>query len=96
VSSRRSACEIAGACCLALALGACATANTPRQDLAYERWARCATPFVQLERVDIDGRITFQFSNGAGQRDILQCLTEAGRTGPPLPEPLAVRPPGGT
>jgi hypothetical protein len=83
-------------CGLGVALGACATvANTPQQDLAYERWARCSSPYVQLERVGVDGRITFQYSNSAQREAVVQCLTDAGRTGSPLPEPLAVRPPGG-
>src|SRR5437899_11687010 len=45
-------------CGFALFLGACAIANTPRQDLAYARWAKCNAPYVQLDRVDLDGRIT--------------------------------------
>ena len=81
--------------CLAPALGACATANTPQQNLAYERWARCSAAFVQLERVEVDGRIAFTVSDAGGQQEVLRCLAEAGRGGPPLPEPRAVRPPGG-
>jgi hypothetical protein len=84
-----------GSCALALAVGGCATANTPQQDLAYERWARCSTAYVQLDRVDVDGRITFQFSNAAARRDVLQCLTEAGPAGGTLPPAVGVRPPGG-
>lgn len=87
---------IAGSCCLALALGACATvANSPQQNLAYERWSKCASAYVQLEYISVDGRITFQFSNSADRQAVVQCLADAGRTGPPLPEPVAVRPPGG-
>jgi hypothetical protein len=82
------------ASCLALALGACAT-NTPQQDLADERWARCASAYVQLERIDLDGRITFMFTDSAGRQAVLRCLAEAGKGGSPLPEPRAVRPPGG-
>ena len=85
----------AGLSCLAIILGACATANTPQQNLAYERWAKCVSPYVQLERIDLDGRIAFQFSNSAGREEVLQCLGEAGRTGPPLPEPRTLRPVGG-
>ena len=80
---------------LAIALGGCAGANTPQQNLAYERWARCGSPFVQLERVEPDGRISFLYSNPGGRQEVLQCLGEAGRGGPPLPEPRALRPPGG-
>jgi len=80
---------------LALFLGACAIANTPQQDLAYARWAKCSAPYVSLERVDLDGRITFRFSTDGGRQAVLQCLAEAGRTGPPLPEPEGVRPPSG-
>ena len=80
---------------LALVLAACASGNTPQQDLAYERWTACDSGFVQLERIDADGRITFQHTSSADRRDVLQCLAEAGRGAPPLPEPRAVRPPGG-
>ena len=80
---------------LALGLGACASTNTPQQDLAYERWAMCGSAFAQLEGVDLDGRITFFYSDAAGRQQILRCLDEAGRAGSPLPEPRGVRPPGG-
>jgi hypothetical protein len=82
-------------CGFALILGACAVANTPQQDLAYERWAKCNVPLVQLERVAPDGQITFEFSGPAARREILQCLADANRTGPRLPEPLGVGPRGG-
>jgi hypothetical protein len=80
---------------LTLALGACATANTPEQNLAYDRWEKCSTPYVELERVEIDGRITFMFTSTGERQAILQCLADAGRNGPSLPEPRGVRPPGG-
>jgi len=86
---------VAGSCGFALFLGACAIANTPQQDLAYARWARCNAPYVSLERVDLDGRITFRLSTAASQQEVPQCLAEAGRTGPPLPEPVGVWPTGG-
>jgi hypothetical protein len=86
---------VVGSCGCALFLGACAIANTPQQDLAYARWAKCNSSFpVVLERVDLDGRITFWLS-GARSQEVLQCLAEAGRTGPLLPEPLGVCPPKG-
>src|SRR6266581_4711613 len=60
---------VVGSYGFALFLGACAIANTPQQDLAYARWAKCNAPYVSLERVDLDGRITFRFSTeGAGRR----------------------------
>ncbi|OLC67308.1 MAG: hypothetical protein AUH69_04710 [Actinobacteria bacterium 13_1_40CM_4_65_12] len=82
-------------CGFALFLGACAITNTPQQDLAYARWAKCNAPYISLEWVDLDGRITFRFSTEGGRQAVLQCLAEAGRTGPPLPEPVGVRPPSG-
>ena len=80
---------------LTVALGACATANTPQQELAYERWAKCTSPYTQIERVGVDGRITFQATNASSQQEVVQCLADAGRNGPPLPEPRVVRPVGG-
>jgi len=91
----RPAFGIVGSCCLAVALGACASANTPQQNLAYERWSKCAVAYVQLDRISLDGRITFQVTSSSNQQAVVQCLAEAGRTGPPLPEPVAVRPAGG-
>jgi hypothetical protein len=86
---------IVGLCGFTLFLGACAIANTPQQDLAYARWAKCDSTSGQLIRVDLDGRITFRVASPGGQQGILQCLAEAGRTGPPLPEPVAVPLPAG-
>jgi hypothetical protein len=80
---------------LALVLGACATANTPQQNLAYDRWARCQAPYTQLERVDLDGRITFLSSNSATREAVVRCLVDAGGAGPRLPDPVATRPAGG-
>jgi hypothetical protein len=80
---------------LVLFLGACAIANTPQQDLAYARWARCNGPYVQLQQIDLDGRITFKSATAGSGQEVLQCLAEAGRTGPALPEPVGVRPPPG-
>jgi hypothetical protein len=83
------------ACAFVFLLGACATANTPQQELAYVRWAKCNAPFSHLERVDLDGRITFGFTSASERRAILECLADASRTGPPLPDPVAVAPRGG-
>ena len=79
----------------AVFLSACATANTPQQDLAYARWAKCNVPYVQLQWIDLDGQITFRYSTEGGRQEVLQCLAEAGREGPPLPGAVGVRPPGG-
>ena len=82
--------------CLALTLGACGgIVNTPEQNLAYERWARCSRPLVSLEWVSVSGQIRFFYSNPADGRDVVQCLSDAGQTGPPLPPPVGVRPAGG-
>jgi len=71
-------------------LAACAVANSPQQELAYARWAQCNSPAGPLERIDLDGRITFKYSSAGGRQEVLQCLADAGRAGPPLPEPIAV------
>ncbi len=65
---------VVGSCGFALFLGACAITNTPQQDLAYARWAKCNAPFVSLEWVDLNGRITFKFSTeGVGKRGATWC-----------------------
>jgi hypothetical protein len=78
-----------------LALAACATANTPEEKLALDRWAKCRAAYTQLERLDLDGRITFLASDSSTRQEVLDCLADASRTGPPLPPPVAVRPSGG-
>jgi hypothetical protein len=80
---------------LALALTACATANTPQQNLAYDRWAKCRSPYTQLQQVGLDGQIGFMISNSSDRDEVLRCLADANRTGPPLPAPSTSRPPGG-
>jgi hypothetical protein len=82
-------------CGFAVFLGACGIANTPQQDLAYTRWAKCNSTSATLERVDLDGRITFRYTTAGDREEIVQCFAEASRTGPPLPEPAGLRPPGG-
>jgi len=82
-------------CVFALFVGACTIANTPQQDLAYARWAKCNSTSATLERVDLDGRITFRYTTPGDREEIVQCFTEAGRTGQPLPEPVGLRPVGG-
>lgn len=84
----------AARCGVTLFLGACAIANTPQQNLAYTRWAQCNSS-AQLERVDLDGRITFRFTSPGSREEILGCLAEANRTGQPLPAPVSVGVPGG-
>src|SRR5262245_4862341 len=84
-----------GAVGLVAFLGACATTNTPQQDLAYERWAKCNAPYIQLEWIDLDGRIRFRYSTEGGREDLLRCLADAGRGGPPLPDAVGMRRPTG-
>src|SRR5262249_52558430 len=62
---------------LALALGACAAlANTPEQNLAYERWAQCSRPSVTLQSISVDGEIAFFYTTPADRRDVVQCLSD--------------------
>jgi hypothetical protein len=79
----------------ALSLGACSIANTPQQDLAYARWTKCNTTSATLDRVSLDGGITFRYTAPGDREEIVQCFAEAGRTGQPLPEPVGYRPVGG-
>ena len=86
---------VVGSCGFTLLLGACGLANTPQQDLAYARWAQCNSTSATLERVDLDGQIIFRYTTAGDRQQIVQCFAEAGRMGPPLPEPVGVRPVGG-
>ena len=81
---------------LALLLAGCAAAaNTPQQNLAYERWDRCAVPRAQLDRIGTDGTIVFQFTGTSDREEVVTCLAAASRSGPALPPPVGIRPPGG-
>ena len=82
-------------CGLIVFLGACTLANTPQQELAYARWAQCRSLTGELLRIDLDGRITFRSSTAGGRQEVVQCLAQADRSGPPLPAPVAVGLPGG-
>ena len=79
----------------ALFLGACTIANTPQQELAYARWAKCNSTSATLDRIGLDGGITFRYSTPGDREEIVQCFAEAARTGQPLPEPVGYRPVGG-
>ena len=75
-------------------LSAC-VANTPQQELAYARWTRCNAPYTQLDRVDLDGRIIFLYSNPATRDEVARCLVDADRDGQRLPTPVGIAPRGG-
>lgn len=87
--------RVGAAFVFALFLGACAIANTPQQDLAYARWTKCNSTSATLDRVALDGQITFRYTAPGDRETIVQCFAEAGRTGQPLPEPVGYRPVGG-
>ena len=65
--------------------------DSPEQDLANRRWRECTSGLrdVQLQRVDVDGRIRFIYV-AMNERDAtLACLATAARADRPLPEPVA-------
>jgi hypothetical protein len=70
--------------------------DTPEQELANQRWRRCAQGLrdLRLDRVDTDGRIRFTYGAMNERQRVLECLEEAGREGPQLPEPVAAAPAG--
>lgn len=80
---------------LGLVLTGCASVNTTQQNLAYERWTKCEAPYSALDRVDPDGRITFNYSSSSTGQAIFQCLAAASQAGPPLPAPVGIRPTAG-
>jgi hypothetical protein len=71
--------------------------NTPEQELALGRWDGCESQVegVQLNRVALDGRISFWFDGPGSQQSMLTCLRLASKGGPSLPEPIADPRPGG-
>ena len=78
------------------ATGCASLANTPEQDVALSRWRDCRTNGTELNRVLLDGRISFWYEGGGLRLDTLDCLSRAAKAGPVLPEPIAEpRPRGG-
>jgi hypothetical protein len=65
--------------------------DTPEQDLANRRWRECTGGLhdVNLERVDVDGRIRFTYFTRNEADRVTECLQAAGRDGPRLPDPVA-------
>ena len=78
---------------LALVLAGCASLkNTPQQDLAYSRWAKCEPPsgLTDIDRVEPNGRIWFTFYNESERLKVVECLAKAPPSGETLPTPVAV------
>ena len=50
---------------------------------------KCNSTSATLDRVSLDGRITFRYTAPGDREGIVQCFAEAGRTGQSLPEPIA-------
>jgi len=77
---------------LSLMAGGCASlANTPAQDAAWTRWGTCHTraPGTEIRDVQLDGRIRFWYVVPGDRQVMIDCLRQAGSTGPALPEPIA-------
>lgn len=92
--------RLAATAAAGLLMAACASFhNTPAQDLAWSRWAVCRAQIsgADVRTVQLDGRISFWcdgIGDGFAMRD---CLQQAAKDGPVLPEPLfEVRPKGGS
>ncbi len=85
---------------LGLLMAACASLhNTPAQDLAWDRWTACHNQFsgTDIRTVGLDGRISFWSIGTADGLSMLDCLAQAGKNGPALPEPISeIRPKGGS
>jgi hypothetical protein len=82
---------------LALVSGCASLANTPSQDLALSYWTTChaEAPGTELNTVQADGRISFWYSGAGDGQIMIECLRQAARTGPHLPEPRSeLRPTG--
>ena len=82
---------------LSLVLAGCASfQNTPAQDLAWSRWTVCRAEVTgtELNRVQLDGRISFWYNGPAQRQPMLECLRQAAKDGPSLPEPIADPRPG--
>ena len=87
---------LAGALVSGIAAGCEYFRDSPEQELARRRWKECAAELrdLNLDRVDVDGRIRFTYVAGNERDRVLACLRAAGESGAPLPEAVA-SPPGG-
>ena len=65
--------------------------DSPEQELANRRWRECTSGLrdVQLQRVDVDGRIRFAYVGMKERDETLACLATAALSGRALPEPVA-------
>ncbi len=74
-----------------LAAGCAPLANTPAQDLAWNRWAACHAQVsgTAIRNVRSDGRISFWYTGPEDRRAMLDCIRLAANGGPALPEPIA-------
>jgi len=83
---------------LGLLMAACASLhNTPAQDLAWNRWTACRIQIsgTDIRTVQLDGRISFWSNGPADGLSMVDCLAQAGKNGPALPEPISeIRPKG--
>ena len=84
---------------LAVLLPGCAGfKNTPAQDEAWNRWAICQNQVTGLDIkiVRLDGQIVFWTDGPGAWGPMLDCLAQAGKNGPALPEAVfEFRPRGG-
>ena len=82
---------LAGALLSGIAAGCEYFRDSPEQELARRRWKECAAELrdLNLDRVDVDGRIRFTYVAGNERDRALACLRSAGGSGRPLPEAVA-------
>jgi hypothetical protein len=76
---------------LLVTAGCAALANTPAQDLAWSRWTIChaRVTSIDIKTVQLDGRISFVYSEPGDNQTMLACLRQTGKDGPALPEPIS-------
>jgi len=92
---RRDVTTVALVC---LASGCAGLVNTPEQDVALSRWTVCHARVTgtELRTVRSDGRISFWYTGADEAQSMLECLRQAARDGPGLPEPVAELQPAGS
>ena len=73
-----------------LGAGCASVANTPAQDLAWNRWHACHARIAgtEIRTVQMDGRISFWYLGPGDRQAMIECLRQAATAGPALPEPI--------
>jgi hypothetical protein len=94
-SGTHSTNHVSGLAKLPAVTGAAGVRPSRLQKLSKQPWTSSTRGRSPSDVAEEDRRRGVDPATAGSGQEVLQCLAEAGRTGPPLAEPVGVRPPGG-